>query len=109
MEIKGKNVASLMIVINMLIVIGALMIQEVNGIKIEICGQPKEKIDICQPALKGPNPQLPTQECCNIIKSCDQPCLCATITRTLLPFIGYDTNLFLALFGKCGLPNCPQV
>ncbi|KAK9684809.1 hypothetical protein RND81_10G234200 [Saponaria officinalis] len=107
MEIKGNNVARLMIVINMLIIIGVLMMQEVNGQGPIICGQPAQKFEVCWAALKEPNPQPPTQECCNIIKSCDQKCLCSFVTSPILPLFGIDTKLFLAIFGKCGLPNCP--
>ncbi|KAK9684807.1 hypothetical protein RND81_10G234000 [Saponaria officinalis] len=110
MEIKGKNVARLMIVINMLIVIGALMMQEVNGQGPSgptICGHPTERYVVCWAALKEPNPQPPTQECCNIIKSSDQKCLCSFITSPMLPLFGIDAKLFLAIFGKCGLPSCP--
>ncbi|KAL9227491.1 hypothetical protein vseg_003174 [Gypsophila vaccaria] len=107
MAFKRNSVSCLIIAINMLIAIfGALMMQGVNGQGFTICNVPVEKFMVCWPALQEPSPQPPTQECCDIIKGSDEKCLCSYITSPLLPTFGIDPKLLLAIFGRCGLPNC---
>uniref|UniRef100_A0A803MFW2 Bifunctional inhibitor/plant lipid transfer protein/seed storage helical domain-containing protein n=1 Tax=Chenopodium quinoa TaxID=63459 RepID=A0A803MFW2_CHEQI len=93
MEIMGKKLVSLMVVISMIMVIGELM-EGVNGQ--EICGKNASVFLPCLPSLKEPNPKPPTKECCGTIKSCDLKCLCDFgRSSPLLPRYGIDKNLFL--------------
>ncbi|KMT10076.1 hypothetical protein BVRB_5g118390 [Beta vulgaris subsp. vulgaris] len=101
----GKKVMSLMVVISMIMVVSEVM-QGANG-QTEICGIPAVKFAPCLPALRPPSPQPPIKECCDAIKSGDEKCLCSFSSSPLLPRYGIDKGLFLAIFGKCGLPSCP--
>lgn len=78
-----------------------------GGGQTELCGIPLGEFWYCLPFLLAPNPPPPTQQCCNTVKTGDFNCLCSSISSPLLPSIGIDKSLFLALFGKCGLPSCP--
>ncbi|KAL2935660.1 putative lipid-transfer protein DIR1 [Bienertia sinuspersici] len=102
----GKKLASLMIVISMLMIVGEL-IQEANGQTV-ICGIPAVNFAPCLPSLMPPNPQPPSTVCCVTIKGGDEKCLCSFSNSPLLPRYGIDKALFLAIFGKCGLPSCPS-
>ncbi|KAK9684808.1 hypothetical protein RND81_10G234100 [Saponaria officinalis] len=97
----NKNIAKSIVVINMLIVIGALMIEDVNG-EVDDCVASTE----CWISLEGKNPPPPTKECCDAIKTQDHDCMCRLAKSLIWPGFEVDNKTFLALFGKCGLPSC---
>uniref|UniRef100_A0A803MFW0 Bifunctional inhibitor/plant lipid transfer protein/seed storage helical domain-containing protein n=1 Tax=Chenopodium quinoa TaxID=63459 RepID=A0A803MFW0_CHEQI len=72
-----------------------------------VCGIEVTTLLPCLPSVKQPNPPAPGPDCCNPLKLADLKCLCAFADNPQLPIFGIDKGLFLALPGKCGLPNCP--
>ncbi|CAO2826489.1 unnamed protein product [Amaranthus hypochondriacus] len=107
MKIVGKKFGSLLVVIYMMIVIFAL-VQNVHGEGEVICGIPVTSLLPCLPSVKLPNPTPPSAICCGALKQADEKCLCGYATSPLLrKKYGINKALFLALPGKCGLPNCP--
>ncbi|CAO2826490.1 unnamed protein product [Amaranthus hypochondriacus] len=96
-----------MVIFFMVVVVAAELLQGTNA-QLVICGKPAVNFAPCLPSLRGPNPQPPSPVCCSTIKGCDQKCLCSFISSPLLPRYGIDKALFLAIFGKCGLPSCPS-
>lgn len=108
MEIMSKKavVMMLMMVISMVMMDGVVMQISIPPIP-PICGMPTSSIVDCLPAIVEPKPESPTQQCCNAVKKADIPCLCSLASAPILPPLGINKDLLLALFGKCALPNCP--
>ncbi|MED6113693.1 hypothetical protein PIB30_073173 [Stylosanthes scabra] len=73
-----------------------------------ICNVSIGDLMTCKPAVTPPNPPLPTDECCTVLKKADIKCLCKYKNSTLLPALGIDPNLAMELPEKCKLPHPPQ-
>ncbi|KAL2935762.1 putative lipid-transfer protein DIR1 [Bienertia sinuspersici] len=98
----------LMIVISMVMMDGVVM-QGSRGDAYQACGIsiPELVVNCILSVLPPPPPpRPPTVACCNTVKKSDLKCLCKIASSPLLPSFGIDRELFLALFGKCGLPSC---
>ena len=100
----GKKAMAMMLMMSITMV---LTMNWAHG-QIVICGIQAQAFMPCLPALKQPSPSPPTPQCCGVVKQGDEKCLCSYATSPLLPAYGIDPTLFLALFGKCGLPSCPK-
>ncbi|KAM1791479.1 hypothetical protein ACFX12_035442 [Malus domestica] len=75
-----------------------------------LCNMTDEGIADCKPSVTKTNPTPPTPptpECCEALKGADLKCLCGYKNSFLLPSLGIDPALAMALPAKCNLtpPN----
>ncbi|XP_009358980.2 putative lipid-transfer protein DIR1 [Pyrus x bretschneideri] len=72
-----------------------------------LCNMTDEGIADCKPSVTKTNPTPPTPECCEALKGADLKCLCGYKNSFLLPSLGIDPTLAMALPAKCNLtpPN----
>ncbi|XP_038896217.1 putative lipid-transfer protein DIR1 [Benincasa hispida] len=69
----------------------------------------KELCVNCRPAvapLHGKPLQPPTKHCCSVIRHADLKCLCNF--KSILPSVGINTTIALALPSKCGINTPPE-
>ncbi|KAK2377946.1 putative lipid-transfer protein DIR1 [Trifolium repens] len=72
-----------------------------------ICSTTSNKLSLCRDAVTGSNPPNPSNECCDVVRSANLPCLCSH--KAFLRRYGINVANVLALPGKCGLQapsNC---
>lgn len=70
---------------------------------LELCKMSEQGLNACKPAVTQPNPVNPTSECCQALSGADLTCLCSYKNSMVLPALGIDPNLALALPAKCNL------
>ncbi|BFG42614.1 hypothetical protein CerSpe_288880 [Prunus speciosa] len=73
-----------------------------------LCNMSDEGLASCKPAVakatpEKPNPEKPTPECCEALKGADLKCLCGYKNSFILPSLGIDPALAMALPAKCNL------
>lgn len=98
MEMIGKKVVNLMVVISTVIVVVSGLMQEAHG-ELDICRMPISSFIPCMPSVVQPNPPAPAPKCCETIKQIDEKCLCAYVRDPLMPSYGMDKTLLLSLPG----------
>ncbi|KAL9995109.1 putative lipid-transfer protein DIR1 [Helianthus anomalus] len=96
MVARAETVVFLMLVV----VIGGLQ-------AMEICDMNQDGLVACKPSVTNPNPVDPTPECCKAIAGADMKCLCSYKDSSMLPSLGIDPILAIALPAKCSLPAPP--
>ncbi|XP_047978212.1 putative lipid-transfer protein DIR1 [Salvia hispanica] len=62
----------------------------------------------CKPSVTPPNPVMPSPECCEAVTGADLQCFCSYKNSFLLPSLGIDPDLALALPAKCNVPSPPN-
>ncbi|KAJ9169836.1 hypothetical protein P3X46_017985 [Hevea brasiliensis] len=71
---------------------------------LNLCDMNDDGILACKPSVSKPNPvDPPTKECCKALKGANLTCLCSYRNSLLLPSLGIDPDLALALPAKCNL------
>ncbi|XP_022769548.1 putative lipid-transfer protein DIR1 [Durio zibethinus] len=96
----GKLVVLMMIMV-------ALIVEGSRAIT--LCDMNDDGLEACKPSVTQPNPVDPSPECCEALKGANLTCLCGYKNSLLLPSIGIDPALALALPPKCKLempPDC---
>lgn len=72
---------------------------------ISLCNVTEDGFTACKPSVTPPNPVPPSPECCNAVSGADFKCLCSYKNSFMLPSLGIDPDLALALPAKCNLPS----
>ncbi|KAL8531103.1 hypothetical protein ACS0TY_007930 [Phlomoides rotata] len=86
----------------------AVIVAVVGGATaVSVCNVTEDGLRACKPSVTQPNPVPPTPECCNAISGADMKCLCSYKNSFVLPSLGIDPDLALALPAKCNLPPAP--
>uniref|UniRef100_A0A7N0VMU7 Bifunctional inhibitor/plant lipid transfer protein/seed storage helical domain-containing protein n=1 Tax=Kalanchoe fedtschenkoi TaxID=63787 RepID=A0A7N0VMU7_KALFE len=67
----------------------------------KICNIVPSRLSLCRPAVSGKSPQPPTRRCCRLLRAADLKCLCDY--KEMLPAVGINPELAMALPEKCGL------
>ncbi|GAU25092.1 hypothetical protein TSUD_257860 [Trifolium subterraneum] len=78
-----------------------------SSLAVIICNIDSNQLKLCRAAVSGRNPPNPSNECCDVIRRANLPCLCSY--KSILPSFGINGAKALALPGKCGLKtpsNC---
>ncbi|KAF8409663.1 hypothetical protein HHK36_005742 [Tetracentron sinense] len=95
---------------NITLVLGVVvmvLIAILGGAKaMNICNMDSNQLAECLPAMRGPSPSPPTKGCCAVMRVADMHCLCTY--KYLLPTVGVDPALAMALPKKCGLNPPPE-
>ncbi|CAI0561240.1 unnamed protein product [Linum tenue] len=69
----------------------------------------QEGLQACKPSVTKPNPvDPPALACCQALGRADLKCLCSYKNSFVLPSLGIDPDLAMALPQKCNLPSLPQ-
>ncbi|CAA0805980.1 Bifunctional inhibitor/lipid-transfer protein/seed storage 2S albumin superfamily protein [Striga hermonthica] len=69
-----------------------------------VCNVTEEGLEACKPSVTQPSPVPPSTECCHAVSGADLKCLCSYRNSFMLPALGIDPDLALALPAKCNLP-----
>ncbi|KAG9149538.1 hypothetical protein Leryth_014326 [Lithospermum erythrorhizon] len=94
--VRSKFLVKLMAVMVLVMVEGKM--------GMELCNMDENGIRACRPYVTQPNPmEDPSEECCGALTKADLQCLCGYRNSFLLPSLGIDPALALALPKKCGL------
>ncbi|XP_009782537.1 putative lipid-transfer protein DIR1 [Nicotiana sylvestris] len=81
-----------------------LLIAELtNGLS--LCNMGDDGLTACKPSVTKPNPVEPSASCCEALSGADLQCLCSYRNSLLLPSLGIDPELALALPPKCNLTS----
>lgn len=99
MEIIGRKLLAMVVIAA---VIGGLE-------ALELCNMNEDGLTACKPSVTTPNPVDPTPPCCEALSAADLTCLCGYRHSFVLPSLGIDPDLAIALPAKCNLtlpPNC---
>lgn len=75
----------------------------------ELCKMSEDGLMACKAAVTAPEPAEPTAECCEALSGADLSCLCSYRNSFVLPSLGIDPDLAMALPSKCNLTppaNC---
>ncbi|KAL9665627.1 hypothetical protein QQ045_021048 [Rhodiola kirilowii] len=67
----------------------------------KICNIIPSRLSLCRPAVTGKSPPPPTRRCCRVMLAVDLKCLCDY--KDMLPALGLNPELAIALPKKCGL------
>ncbi|KAG6433459.1 hypothetical protein SASPL_105073 [Salvia splendens] len=70
-----------------------------------LCNVTDDGFTACKPSVTPPNPVMPSPECCEAVTGADLQCLCSYKHSFLLPSLGIDPDLALALPAKCNVPS----
>ncbi|KAL6978890.1 hypothetical protein U1Q18_020557 [Sarracenia purpurea var. burkii] len=103
MEIKRRNkLPVLAATVAVLAVIGGLK-------AVELCDMNEDGLAACKPAVTTSNPVDPSPPCCEALSTANLTCLCSYRNSFMLPSLGIDPDLAMALPAKCKLTpptNC---
>lgn len=79
------------------------------SVAMDVCGVSDDGLTACKPWVTNPCPtDVPPTACCDGLSKADFGCLCNYKHSLLLPSLGIDPDLALALPAKCSLPNTPS-
>ncbi|XP_059663635.1 putative lipid-transfer protein DIR1 [Cornus florida] len=93
----------------MMVVVVLVMVLLEGSKALELCNINEDGLMACKPAVTAPNPVTPTPECCQALSGADLTCLCSYRNSFILPSLGIDPDLAMALPAKCNLTpptNC---
>ncbi|CAI0561239.1 unnamed protein product [Linum tenue] len=77
--------------------------------QVVFCNMTQEGLQACKPSVTKPNPvDPPALACCQALGRADLKCLCSYKNSFVLPSLGIDPDLAMALPQKCNLPSLPQ-
>lgn len=95
-------------VVSMMIMV-VLMVDEGSN-AMTLCNMNDDGLAACKPFVTKPNPvDTPSTECCKALGGANLTCLCSYKNSFLLPSLGIDPQLAMALPPKCNLqmpPDC---
>ncbi|KAH6814254.1 hypothetical protein C2S51_023272 [Perilla frutescens var. frutescens] len=84
----------------------AVMVVLLNGATaLTLCNVTDDGFTACKPSVTPPAPVPPSPECCAAVSGADLKCLCSYKNSFLLPSLGIDPDLALALPAKCNVPS----
>ncbi|GFP91180.1 putative lipid-transfer protein dir1 [Phtheirospermum japonicum] len=72
---------------------------------LSLCNVTEDGFTACKPSVTLPSPVPPTPGCCDAVSGADLKCLCSYKNSFMLPSLGIDPDLALALPAKCNLPS----
>lgn len=78
-----------------------------GAVGMSLCNVTEDGFASCKPSVTPPDPEPPSPECCDAVSGADMKCLCSYRNSFMLPSLGIDPDLALALPAKCNLPNSP--
>ncbi|KAL3531045.1 hypothetical protein ACH5RR_010367 [Cinchona calisaya] len=95
----------------MLLLVPLVLIFPRGSMAMSLCNMDEKGLMACKPSVTPPPPDPvdPSSECCDALKEADLKCLCSYRNSFMLPSIGIDPDLALALPPKCNLvlpPDC---
>ncbi|KAK4378363.1 hypothetical protein RND71_000225 [Anisodus tanguticus] len=96
-----------------LVIFAALLMVAAIGIEMaaagDMCGLSISDLMTCKPAVSGPKPLPPSDNCCAALRKADLPCLCTFKNSPILSMYKINSTLAMDLPSKCKLdsPNCP--
>ncbi|KAG5252257.1 lipid-transfer protein [Salix suchowensis] len=78
---------------------------------VTVCDISDEGLTACKPSVTKPDPvDPPSADCCKAVSGANFTCLCSYKNSNLLPYLGIDPDLAMALPSKCNLsiptPTC---
>ncbi|KAB5569805.1 hypothetical protein DKX38_003598 [Salix brachista] len=78
---------------------------------VTVCDISDEGLTACKPSVTKPDPvDPPSADCCKAVSGANFTCLCSYKNSYLLPYLGIDPDLAMALPSKCNLsiptPTC---
>ncbi|CAN1341848.1 Putative lipid-transfer protein DIR1 [Linum perenne] len=77
--------------------------------QVVFCNMTEAGLTACKPSVTKPNPvDPPAKDCCQALGTADLKCLCSYKNSFVLPSLGIDPDLAIALPYKCKLPSVPQ-
>ena len=93
-----------------LVLVLALLFVVIGGLEaLELCNMNEDGLMHCKPSVTTPNPVDPTTDCCQALSVANLTCLCGYKNSFVLPSLGIDPDLAMALPAKCHLTppsNC---
>ncbi|KAL0370967.1 UNVERIFIED_CONTAM: hypothetical protein Sangu_0414800 [Sesamum angustifolium] len=93
----------------LLALVVVIMVVLLDGTKaMSLCNVTEDGFTACKPSVTPPNPEAPSPECCEAVAGADLKCLCSYKNSFMLPSLGIDPDLALALPAKCNVPSPPQ-
>ncbi|CAI9107296.1 OLC1v1006621C1 [Oldenlandia corymbosa var. corymbosa] len=80
-----------------------------GAMALSMCNMDEEGLMACKPSVTPPPPAPvdPSAACCEALRGADLECLCSYKNSLMLPSLGIDPDLALALPPKCNL-QLPQ-
>ncbi|XVF72332.1 hypothetical protein PTKIN_Ptkin12aG0112700 [Pterospermum kingtungense] len=96
------------LVVVLMMIMVALMVEEGTR-AITLCDMNDKGLQACKPSVTQPNPVDPSTQCCEALEAANLTCLCSYKNSFLLPSLGIDPQLAMALPPKCNLqmpPTC---
>lgn len=105
----STRIGTKMVVVVLLLV--ALVVFPQGSKAMSLCNMDDQGLMACKPSVTPPPPDPvdPSSDCCDALKGADLKCLCSYKNSFLLPSLGIDPDLALALPPKCNLtlpPDC---
>ncbi|PIN06498.1 hypothetical protein CDL12_20953 [Handroanthus impetiginosus] len=91
--------------IKMVAVMALLVVLLGGATAISLCNVTEDGFMACKPSVTPPYPVPPSPECCDAVSGADFNCLCSYRNSLMLPSLGIDPDLALALPAKCNLPT----
>lgn len=78
---------------------------------VSVCDISEDGLAACKPSVTKPDPvEPPSVDCCKAVSGANFTCLCSYKNSYLLPYLGIDPDLAMALPSKCNLstavPSC---
>ncbi|XAR60896.1 hypothetical protein NMG60_11034437 [Bertholletia excelsa] len=70
---------------------------------LSLCDISEDGLLACKPSVTQPSPADPSAECCQALYGANMTCLCGYKNSLVLPALGIDPALALALPAKCNL------
>ncbi|KAJ4956811.1 hypothetical protein NE237_013594 [Protea cynaroides] len=96
---RKLSLVSLMIL--MVVLIGTEEVVQLNALS--LCNMTEDDLMACKPAVTQPNPEDPSDQCCEALSKADLTCLCSYKDSMFLPSLGIDPTLAMQLPAKCNL------
>ncbi|XP_059663681.1 putative lipid-transfer protein DIR1 [Cornus florida] len=93
----------------MMVVVVVLVMVFEGSKAFDLCNMNEDGLMACKPSVTKLNPVTPTPECCQALSGADLTCLCSYRNSFMLPSLGIDPDLVMALPAKCNLTpptNC---
>ncbi|XP_062174832.1 putative lipid-transfer protein DIR1 [Alnus glutinosa] len=100
----GRRMVVIMVIVLMVALFGGSSTRAFT-----LCNMDDDGLSACKPSVTQPNPADPTPECCRALSGADLTCLCSYKNSLVLPSLGIDPKLAMALPAKCNLTppaNC---
>ncbi|KAF3435892.1 hypothetical protein FNV43_RR22984 [Rhamnella rubrinervis] len=98
---ENMGIRKLVVVV---VVVGMVVLLDMEGsIALDLCKMNEEGLNACKPSVTEPNPVDPTSDCCEALSGADLTCLCSYKNSVVLPALGIDPDLAMALPAKCNL------